>query len=136
MCGGLLRDWWEGHMRKSTLTTPPSGIKGLQPLVAANFSFHFPSSLQGSVQNVFNNNSVHLYHIPEAISLHRLTHKSFLETFIKITPLEVRAGRLLRRWLPATDTITFISEHFTSKTLLAMTNKGNGRVQVHMYTKA
>jgi hypothetical protein len=131
MCGALLRDWWKVIMRKGFSSTPSSGFKGLpiwqaqgkQPLVAANFSSHFPSSLRGSVKGEIRIDSAKHCCIPEAISLHHSSDESS-STVMKTLHSEVKAGRLPRRLFPANDTGSFISQEFNTKTLLAMT-KGN-----------
>jgi hypothetical protein len=112
-------------MRKRTLTTPSSGFKGLQPLVAANFSH---SSLQGSVKSVTNINSAKRCRIPEAISLHHATDES-ISTVAKTLHYKLRAERLPRRLSSANKTNYFVSIELNSETLLAMTKGSDFGVQ-------
>jgi hypothetical protein len=135
MCGALRRDWWRGNMCKAISSTPSSGFKGLQPLVATNlYQYPYPS-LRGSVRNVLSVHQVHRCCIPEAISVHQTTDENLSQ--LSLTPLhrKLRAGRLPRRSFPAKDTIGFISKQCNAKTLLAMTNKNGFRVQDNKNSK-
>ena len=108
-------------MRRAVSSTPLSGFKGPQPLVAANFS---PSSLRGSVKRVFDFNSANRCCISEAIFLHYATDES-ISTVAKTLHSELRAGRLPRRLFPANEANYFVSIELNLGTLLAMT-KGSG----------